>query len=476
MRGPRSHRLGLFGLLALVLLAALFVAPGRAFAHAALVSSNPANGSSVTAPDTISLTFSKTFTVPAPGIQLLDGKGAVVPATLRVQDKTATLTPEQPLGVGGYGVRWTVKAPDSHPRSGSLTFTVTGASTGAPEAAPAVAGKQLAAALSRPSSTPFTLIGNVGQFLILSGAALIIGALALAFFVARATAREAGRLVLTARRSALLVALGTLLTVFSQVALFAGPGIPWPWKFSAWTSAFGSMWGLSVVCLLGGAVAFLRVPGPTFAKTDTWMRTPVMAGGPDLPTEPPSDPFVAGRLDWRTSYPVLAAVAALLLGIAFNGHSQSSSPLVLAWLADIVHVLAAGVWSGGVVLLLGLIARRRRAKNPALTADAVLRFSLVATVASIAAGITGLVLAVIELPSVGALFGSTFGRILLVKIAVVAAIAALGAYHHFRVLPALSADPSAAQAAATWKLLRLEAIGFVVVMVLTAFLVNASYS
>jgi len=501
LRGPRSRQLGL---LILVLVAAVLIAPTRAFAHAALVSSTPANGSSGPAPSTIKLTYNKTFAVVSPGIQLLDGAGKPVPTQLAVAETTATLTPKAPLGPGSYGVKWTVKAPDSHPRSGAFTFTVKAApvpttsppaAAAAPAAAasttsstqpdlatttsvpvPEVAGERLSAALAAPSTTAYDLLGAIGRIVLYLGLTAVIGALALGFFVARASAREAQWTVLLARRASLAIALGALIWLIADVGLLAGPGIPWPWKFSAWGSAIWSSFGLTILCALVGTGILVRSRGPRFAKTDTWMRTPVGVGAATAQPAPEDHPYVAGRLDPRTAGPILTGVGLVLVGLALNGHSQGSSPLIIGWVANIAHVLAAGVWGGGLLILLALIARRTKAKDPALTLDAVLRFSTVATIASIAAGVSGVILAAVELPSVGALVTSAFGRILIVKVLVVAAIAAAGAYHHFVLLPQLEADPSAAQSTATWKLLRYEAVGVAVVLVLTAFLVSASYT
>ncbi|MFZ4515643.1 MAG: copper resistance CopC/CopD family protein [Acidimicrobiia bacterium] len=457
----------------------LLVIPTPAFAHASLASSNPADGATVPAVDRIELTFTKSFSVVSPGIQL-DGSGQVVPTALSVQDRVATLTPATTLAPGAYGVRWNVKAPDSHPRSGSFTFTLAGNN-----ATPTT--DSLKTALASKSSTPFDLLGAVGRFVLYAGVMLVIGALAIGFFVARASAREARGMVLFARRAGLLVGIGTLVTVVAQAALYAGPGIPWPWKLSAWGNALGSAWGLSILLLLGSCVLLIRTPGPKFAPTDTWLHTETGTRAAPVPADeasntahavlnaPPHNPFVAGGLAWRSGYATYGALALMLAGLAINGHSQSASPLALAWIANGVHVLAAGVWGGGVVLLVALVARRRASNNPALVADAPLQFSRVATLVSIAAGLTGILLAAIELPSFSALFHTSFGRILLAKMFVVAVIAGLGAWHHFTLLPALHADPSAARAQRTWAYLRIEAIGFALVIVLTAFLASASY-
>lgn len=472
-RGPRSRRPGLpaLGLAILIaILGGLFGAPGQAFAHASLSDSNPAANSSGPAPSVITLKFTKAFAVVSPGIQLLDGSGTPVPSSLKVDGVTATLTPNAALKPGTYGVKWAVKAPDSHPRSGAFTFGVVGAGS-----EPLAAGTNLTRALRNPSTTPYSAVATFGRIVLFASILLAIGAIALAYVVARASGREAAWLLLTARRSSLLIAIGSFVALLADAGLHAGPGIPWPWRVGAWFDTIGTAAGFSYLLILGAAAVILRAPRPRFVATDTWMKVPVGAGsapGPDI--EPSPHPYVAGRLDVRGGKWLFAAIALLTIGLAINGHSQSSSPLLIAWAADIVHVLAVGVWGGGLVLLLAIIARRSRASVPGLVTDAVLRFSLLATIASITAGVSGVLLTVVELPSLGALFTTTFGRILLVKVLVVIAIAAAGAYHHFVLLPRLQADPGIERASATWKTLRFEAVGFAVVVVLSAFLVGAS--
>ena len=73
--------------------------------------------------------------------------------------------------------------------------------------------------------------------------------------------------------------------------------------------------------------------------------------------------------------------------------------------------------------------------------------------------------------SLDALTGTGYGRLLLVKVAVVALIAALGVYNHFRLVPALSRGKVNASLAQLRSTLLLEAIGLAVVIALTSVLV-----
>lgn len=105
-----------------LMLIGLLVVPAQA--HSTLSSIVPADGSTVTAPKTLTMTFShelhlvtvKLTTETADDIALpVDHKGA--PA------KTYSLTLPK-LSAGTYTVRWTASASDGHVMKGTSSFTV----------------------------------------------------------------------------------------------------------------------------------------------------------------------------------------------------------------------------------------------------------------------------------------------------------------------------------------------------------------
>ena len=106
-----------------------------------------------------------------------------------------------------------------------------------------------------------------------------------------------------------------------------------------------------------------------------------------------------------------------------------------------------------------LRARRRAEPAPdaADTASIVVRFSSPATVTVLAAGVTGSFLAWNEVRSIHALTSTDYGRLLMAKAAAVAVVAGLGAYNHFRLLPALSAGKARAALAPAPPPVRVEA-------------------
>jgi copper transport protein len=130
-----------------------------------------------------------------------------------------------------------------------------------------------------------------------------------------------------------------------------------------------------------------------------------------------------------------AGAAATMLVHVASGHAGSSTlDLLVQW----AHLLAVGVWVGGFLwLVLGIRATAPEREDEKVAA--VRRFSLLATVAIGVVGLTGLLRALTEVGSWDGLVDTSFGRTLLVKGALVAALAAIGAANRFRIVPGLRA-------------------------------------
>ncbi len=104
----------------------------------------------------------------------------------------------------------------------------------------------------------------------------------------------------------------------------------------------------------------------------------------------------------------------------------------LQWL----HILAVGVWIGGLATL--LIAIRGSADTD--KARAAWRFRRLATIALATVAITGAVRAVQEVGSLDALFTTDFGLVLVAKSVLLALLIGLGAVNHFVGVPAAIHD------------------------------------
>ena len=114
------------------------------------------------------------------------------------------------------------------------------------------------------------------------------------------------------------------------------------------------------------------------------------------------------------------------------GTPRPQSPVRLLNVADQwLHMLAAGVWAGGLVwLLLGL-----RGLAGAQRAAAVRRFSQLAFAAVAVIAVTGVLRAVPEVGSPGALVSTSFGVILLIKSGLFVALMAIAWRNRYRLVP-----------------------------------------
>ena len=179
----------------------------------------------------------------------------------------------------------------------------------------------------------------------------------------------------------------------------------------------------------------------------------------------------ARRASWCLATVVAAGMCAFP---AFTGHAAGSEGL--RWLlipADVLHVLAAGSWIGGLLLVLVAEAgaRRRNGGEGSLLADVVPRFSPVALVSAGVLIATGSLAAFFHVESAGALVASTYGRLLLGKVTLVVLVMVLGAVNWRRLTPLLlhGGGDAPIRGNATRELVLAQ-----LVIVLTALLVRTS--
>ena len=187
-------------------------------------------------------------------------------------------------------------------------------------------------------------------------------------------------------------------------------------------------------------------------------------------------PDVERALDWRALGGETAALGLIALGLGgFAGHATAAEPDAAAAIAiDVVHLLAAGVWAGGF-LPLALLMRAAGAEAGAdarpYAVRAARRFSGWALVAVAVLVVSGAGNALTQVGSVAGLVGTTYGRLLLAKLALLVPLLGLGATNRLRVLPALSGEAVRVGRPAMRRLTRLvlaEAVLAALVLLLVA--------
>lgn len=137
----------------------------------------------------------------------------------------------------------------------------------------------------------------------------------------------------------------------------------------------------------------------------------------------------------RSSFLALLVIPCmgLLAAPAFDGHAVSMGPRILHALSDVVHMGATSMWIGSVIGL-AVVARidRRQLSAVAQRTAKALMGTVVAVVLS------GVVMTLIIIDDLSSLTDSTWGRILIVKVATVFAAGLIGAVHHWSVVPRLA--------------------------------------
>jgi copper transport protein len=155
----------------------------------------------------------------------------------------------------------------------------------------------------------------------------------------------------------------------------------------------------------------------------------------DTKIEPSTSPLMRLRVE---ASPIAFVGAVLLVASeAFIGHTATVEPRFVILASDAGHLVAAGLWEAGAVMLAATIGRRHRLGQPLDARLLATRFSGVAAWSLAVVAVTGTALAWGILDGVGDLWTTTFGKVLVAKVAVVAAIALIGAYNHKVLVPAL---------------------------------------
>jgi putative copper resistance protein D len=148
------------------------------------------------------------------------------------------------------------------------------------------------------------------------------------------------------------------------------------------------------------------------------------------------------RPDWWAMRTQVLALSVMALGLlAASGHAIAIEPGTGQAIAvALVHLLATGIWVGGLPALAALLraaAQDGSVDARAYGALAARRFSHAAVLSVIVLAATGVWNALGHIGSIPALVGTPYGRMLLLKLALLAAILALATRARFRLLPAL---------------------------------------
>ncbi len=422
-------------LLPLVLVLVL-AAAAPASAHATLIGTDPAEGAVLdAAPDRVTFTFNESVIGVPAGIRVFDATGEEVASSATVREAELLVDLEEEVGEGTLVVVWRLVSADGHPIGGSLTFSVGARSD-------VVDVPTTSADAGTEAPLPLSLarwLGYVGLLVATGVAGFSV------LLLPRGPEADGARrrLRTLARHAAAAGAVGWLAAV-PLVALYQ-LGLP----ASGW--ADGATWS---------ALAPAEYVVPAAVVTGL-----VLAAGL-LPGAPP---------ERRRFAPVLAGCAVALAAPAFTGHTRAASPEVLVVAVDVLHLLAAAVWCGGLVAL-GLVLGDLAARDDA-GARTLSRFSAAASGVLAVLLVTGTFGAWRVAGSWDALLDTGYGALLLAKVLAVLVAVALAAWNRFALLPRLRAARRPGRDVAAEVVVRTtlaEAGVLVVVLLVTGFLVDRS--
>jgi len=406
-------------LVALAAAAAALALPAAASAHAYLVKTVPAASVVLDSPPpNIQLTYDEAVEPRFAIISVTDAQGrqqTTAPVARSSANPDTLVVPLRPhLPEGWYLIYWRAISVDGHPVSGAFTYAV------GPNPGPAPEFR--VPRVSATAVTPQLLIARWVMFLSVMAA---IGLLALRLLIARMLIRRVPGTSLHAISAAFVVA--------AVVGLIA---IPVYLDFSTANDSLRSVFDLGALVPLFRVTAF----GRAMVDLELCFALFCIAGWIALWVDRP-ERSVRSVAELSAGCGAGLAAAAVLLIPGTAGHAAQTSPRGLTLGFDWLHLASASIWFGGLIGLLVLWRSVGARQRVAALSAVVPRFSNVALASVLLLSIAGVGEAIDHLPAVNALWETSFGVAILVKVGLLAGAAALASGNLLRSTPRLAAAP-----------------------------------
>lgn len=379
-------------------LAAPFALPGLAAGHAVLLTTTPADGAILVEPPmAVQLTFSEPVEAVGARVAVIapDGGDFAVgePTT---SGRTLSALVREGLPQGTTTVAWSAISTDGHRVSGAFAFSV--GTPSAPADRTAVdAVVQPAGALVATSVVRAIRFAGIVAALGLAAVLLVVWGPAMRGGRERDPAAAARADAAFRRPAGWLGAVAPLLVALAAIAWF---------PVEAWSGGIGLGEVLSLrqamIALIALPLALVLAPALALAARGAFPPAPALA------------------------------VAILLAAVpALSGHALAEDPAWPSLLGSWAHVAAAGLWAGGIVALAICLPGALRAAGDGARADLLAgvvgrftRLALLGLAVLVASGATG---AYVYAGSPGALWDADWGRLVLLKAALVMVAVALAA-------------------------------------------------
>ncbi len=448
---------------------ALLLSSQGALAHALLVRADPQPNSELTQPpDSLQFWFSEPLEETFTGARILDAAGTEIPTgapQVDPADPTHLTLPLESIEPGVYTVVWqTLSSVDGHEWVGSFPLTILNPDGTRP------AGTAVEVSVHREEGLP-PLADSLLRWLSLLGAALLVGPLSMRWLLARSGADDSAESLVEPLINSiacigviLLIASGWLqflsqslrlggvgdfpelllatrpgrLLLIRQTLLAAAVPLLYPngWARILFRRAIPPDWPPrlgSVLFLLHAVLILFALGGTLIYGPNLWVFVAAIM----FVSSAWSELLFGGEPTWHKPFPqrtwATGLTAAALFTFAASSHAAAASGSGWAIAADFAHLIAAAVWAGGLIflaLLLLQLHRRQTVADPDRLILLLQRYSLSAQIAVFVLGVTGLFSSFVQLPTPGSLFATTYGRVLLIKLMIVAAILALAYFNN----------------------------------------------
>ena len=466
----------------------LALAPAPAWAHSIVKATEPGIDAVVhEAPKRVVMIFNEPVEVAFGAIRVFDTRGR------RVDDGKAAHLPGRPDTVrvalrpnvadGTYVVAWRIVSADGHPIQEAFLFHV-----GHPGEPPEGLVAGILSSQSRSGPVEGILFG-VARWVNFAGLLLLAGSvvfLALVWRRPRASLalrspEVEGRFGRRWRRAVswswLTVVVATVVSFVLQGAVGGGVSLPEALSPGILGEVLRTRFGLVAVAKMG----LLLVAAAFWVSVQRTSRVPLLSDRPATEARSLAAAALQPAIPRTILWVGVLLTVALLATPGLAGHAGNTRPIPLNIVTDTLHVLAASVWMGGLVMLLAAAFPATReledGERLRVMAPVVARFSDMALIAVAVLVATGIYRSWVEVRALRALTEASYGLVLLAKLATFLPILALGAINNRwtkpRIHQAAQHDEASPRPLATLRrLVALEVALGVVVLGVTAFLVN----
>ena len=381
-----------------------FIGVNTVSAHAYITNSTPNENEILeTAPKNVYIEFNEKIQTGFTILNVLNSSGERVDQkNVKIDPKTeksmtVDLQPDLPNDI--YTVEWRVVSADGHSVSGMIPFSIGELPEGT------------AFPTQQEDGNMFTFISTmINKGFLYIGFSLYMGILLfyLIWYKGKKLSNSLKKRTKTVSITAIaLLAISIISSIFIQTQSYAGGGLLASLSISNLLETLkstkeGTIWILQTILLVILYLSHLYI-----WKMETYTDRK------------------------RLTIPGLAFLG-IMLSKAFLGHPSSSPYETVAILFDFTHLVAASIWLGGMLVILlflreGIFASEGEGHD--LYWSSMERYSLWALFSVAALCISGAINASLLIPDFHSLVSTTYGKVLLIKVALLVFMLIFGAYH-----------------------------------------------